>query len=277
VSEWLSTDITCLHLAHRGIGGYMAGAANLTTANTGVSSGMRRLKGAFDVPVAVRRAEFANIPGDGGIIAKLPRKSVADANFALQISPRDQIAENMVQGTTLYSLGEWDLSKLGGSKSLKDMILLASRVAANWETGSENAPGYENLLISSCYLDPSGDEGFANQREGKSRFEGSNNEITLTPWGESVLTRFGLAKAEALSWFSEFPCALQGFVGNAVIVAIPLDYAPISTVKTKAFTFSTGAALTVSSVDVGAKTATLSAAPASGAITVLIYETLAVI
>jgi hypothetical protein len=251
----------------------MAGAANLTTANTGTGSGMRRMKGAFDVPLAVRQAEFANIPGDGGIIAKLPRKSVADANFVLSLSPRDQVIENMVQGTSLYSLGEWDMSKLGGSKSLKDMILMASRVAANWESGSENTPGYENLLIASSYLDPSGDEGFANQREGKARFNGTTNEVTKLPWGESVLTKFGLAKGEAFSWFSEFPCVLEAFVGDNIIVAIPLTYTPKTAAKTKAFTFSTGAAVTVSSVDTTAKTATVSAAPASGAIVGLIYET----
>lgn len=273
IEQWISADLTAVHIAYRGVGGYMAGAAKLLTSDTGESSGMHLLDGATDIPIAVSGAQYVNIPGNGGIIARLPRKSTDVPTFVVTVSPRDIAAENMCQDRSKYAVGEWDKVGIGGAKRLSDMILLAHRGGASWEPSSRNSPGYENLLIPSLYLDPAGDQGFANQREGASRFNGTTNGVTKLPTGVSVLTAFGDPVVEAVSWFSDYPTMFEVFVGDGTIDDIPLTYAPISTAKTKAFLFSDGSTLTVSSVNTSSKLATLSAAPASGAIVVVEYET----
>jgi hypothetical protein len=63
------------------------------------------------------------------------------------------------------------------------------------------------------------------------------------------------------------------FVGDGAITAIPLAYAPVDTANTKAYNFTDNTALTVSSVSVPGKTATVSAAPGSGKICFVFYGT----
>jgi hypothetical protein len=274
ISEFISTDLTALHGSYRGVGGYLAGAGNLDATDAGTGSGMRRIQGALSVPVAVSSPTFVSIPGDGGNIGKLRRKSTADVTFELQTSPRDLVWESMVQGTTVYALGDWDMGVLGGNnKALKDMTLLAHRPAASKEASSENSTGYENLLIMSALLDAIGDDGFGNQDVGISRFAGTMQMVTKLPWGVTVLAASGVQTGEVFGWFSEYPTMLECFVADGIIVAIPLTYAPVTAAKTKVFNFTTGAAMTVSSVNVGSKTATISAAGTDEDILCVVYET----
>ena len=275
--KWTAAGLDAIHAGYRGSGGNMAGFANLTAASVGLLSGMRRLKAAKTAPVPIATPVIKPILGDDAVYDNYLFSSADPNQGVLELSQFDTAFENAVQGTTSASaVGDYTFSGRGGSiGNPANMMYLLTRQAHSFDSGSGSA-GFENELVLNAQTVPLYDESKAHQQEGNNRYQITFNEVTKAFWGGlmSGATVFSIATRQSVVWFSAYRSMLALFVGDNALTDLPaLDYAPVSAATTKAWNFSTGAALTVSSVNTTTKVVTLSAAPASGVLVAVLYQT----
>lgn len=271
IGQFAPNGLAIVQVGARGGAGLFTGFANLTTADTGDNSGMRRLRGSTSAASPVPAINRVRNRGDNGYVATFLYES-EPPEFNLEFEQYDLEAEVFFQGGALYTLGDWDMAARGqGIPNLQDSVVIITRDAESEDTGS-TGNGYDNaIILSSKYRPVPGN--FAYQAAGTMVYAGAADRVQTTPWGATVANILGLSDAMVIEMFTEYPLTMECFIGDNTTTAVPLTYAPVTAAKTKAFNAGSYAALTVSSVDVGAKTATLSAAPASGAHCVLLYET----
>lgn len=275
ISQYASDNLIAFQVGIN-IGGRFAGFAGLEAADTGDNSGMRRVRGVIRAPVAgAPPPDRVSRIADGGQIATFTRTNTDVRRFTLETAGPDLDFEALMQNMTKYVLGEWDmiLRDTDISPTVKFVVLL-TRYADSQEPSSLNEKGYENLLCMNCSFVPLGDSGMAVEEFGAANYDVVLDKATKTPWGVTTDTAFGLAAGgRNIPIPSEYPLTMEAFIGDNTIDDIPLSYTPISASKTKAFNFTTGAALTVSAVNSPADTATVSAAPGTGDLVVVLYET----
>lgn len=271
IDQFAPAGLRVVQIGARGGAGLFTGFANLTTDDTGDNSGMRRLRGSVSAASPVPGVNRQRNRGDDGYIATFLYEA-EPPEFNLEFEQYDLEAEVYFQGGNIYALGDWNIAARGqGIPNLQDTVTIFSRAAESEDIGA-TGNGYANTIIGSSKYRPVPGNA-AHQAAGTISYSGAADRIQVAPWGESIESILGLSDAMALEVFSEYPLTMECFIGDNSTDDIPLTYAPVSAAKTKAFLATTGAALTVSAVDVGAKTATLSAAPASGAHVVVVYET----
>lgn len=276
--KWTAAGLDAIHAGYRGSGGNMAGFSNLTAASVGLLSGMRRLKAAKTAPVPIAAPVIKPILGDDGVYDSYLFASADPNQGVLELSQFDVAFENAVQGTTsATAVGDYTWAGRGGSiGNPANMMYLLTRQAHSFDSGSGVA-GFENELVLNAQTTPLYDESKAHQQEGNNRYQITFNEVSKTFRGTtmSAAAVYSIERRQSEVWFSQYRSMIALFVGDGALTETPaLDYAPVSAATTKAFLFSTGAALTVSSVNTTTKTVTLSAAPASGALVVIVYQVL---
>lgn len=275
IAQWAGDNLIALQ-AGLLIGGRFAGFAGLTAADTGDSSGMRRLRGVIRVPVAGAPPPD-RVPriADGGVIANFTRANTDVRRFTLEMAGPDLDFEAMIQNASKYVLGEWDmgLRDTDVAPTLK-FVLIATRYADSQESTSLNEKGYENLICLNASITPLGDSGMAVEEFGGASYDVVLDKVATTPWGIAMATAFGVTNGgRTVVLASEYPLTMQAFIGDNTIDDIPLDYHPLTAAKTKFFDYDGASALTVSAVNTPTDTATVSAAPGSGVETVGLYET----
>lgn len=275
ISQWAGDNLVAIQVGLL-LGGRFAGFAGLLAADTGDNSGMRRLRGSIRMPVAGAPPPD-RVPriADAGIIATFTRANTDVRRFEMELAGPDLDFEAMIQGAIKYVLGEWDMIMRDSDTAPTDkFVIIATRYADSQEAATLNEKGYENLICLNSSMVALGDDGMAVEEFGSASYDVVLDKVTTLPWGITANTAFTLTSGgRTVVLASEYPLTMEAFIGDNSITAVPLTYAPVTAAKTKAFDFDGATALTVSSVDVGAKTATLSAAPASGVEVVLIYET----
>jgi len=273
ITEWAAAGLAAIHVSKRGSGGYLAGFGGLTVANTDTASGMRRLRGAQVAPFAIPEPDKIPIDGDNSRITTFQFGSNADNAFVIEMGITDTTFEAAAQGSTVYTLGDWDMSARGPSNpNPVDMIFLLTRNAESQEVASQGDAGWENLLLPSTNVMPLGDDRFASREEGGSRYSVIADPALVTPWGATMLATFGLSDGISATWFSENPCVMHCWVSDGTEDDFEVDYTPVSVAKTKVFDYTASAALTVSGINAGTKNVALSAPPATGHVCVCIYE-----
>lgn len=274
-TKWAAIGLDSVLLSVRGSSGYFAGWAGLTTASTpNTGSGLYRFIGAQSLPVGMNEAVFKSILGDDGVVTTFQFDSTDPVAGTMEQGVEDIAVSSKAENTTNYALGEWTMSALGGKLGSQNAFMaLVVRKAVAKDTSNDGTAGFINELWFNWKLTAQDDEGRSHQQEGKFRYGVAADSSTVTPWGTTCLATFGVTSRMMMRWFTPNRFAMECFVGNNANAAIPLTYTPISTAKTKAFKVSDGSALTVSSVSTGGKTATVSAAPASGEVDVVLYET----
>lgn len=271
ISEWAANGLYAIQIAARGSTGYCAGIGDLDATDTGTNSGMRRVRGAITAPSPLPGVNRSRNRGDNGYVATFNYDAEPN-DFDIEFGMNDVVAENFMTRASLYTLGEWDMAVRGASNiKSRDIVTLLTREAQNEESGG-SGNGFENMLIMSTKYRPNPGQA-AWQAEGTMLYSGSADRVQTLPWGVPVATAATLTDGITFVWYSEYPCTLECFIGNNVLTSVPLSYKPISVAKTKAFDFSDGSALTVSAVDTTDDEADLSAAPASGDIVIVLYET----
>lgn len=270
ITKWVSTGLHSEQVAKR-VASYMAGFAGLTAANTGTASNMRLLIGGVTAPTPLPQSNRVYNRGRDNYI-KSTIFNAQPNEFSLAFEDYDGDLAAMMNGETIWSVGEWDFIPEGGSLSFQDTMWLFARHAQSKESDSDNQEGYENLLVYSV----SGRMEAGNfdfQAPGAFNVQATASPAQKTMFGTTTLASHGKQTVYTARWFSEYPCSMVCFVGDGTIVAVPLGFTPISVAKTKFYRFDTGAALTVSSVSTVNDTATLSVAPTSAVVCIGIYET----
>lgn len=260
------------HIGHRNSSGAFNGFSNLTSSNTNTDSGMRQLKYVQSIPNPTPARVLVRSKGDDGEHRGFQFPGAVqevEARFGMN----DLIANADMLGATNYDLGNWRLGIEGPTlPTLSDMMLLTIAQAGAEDSGSTGS-GFKMRLYPNVQFVPLGEAEQNYQGEGIFRYNIIINPFTVLPWAAAFSSsNFTVSDGLSISWFSTYRTMLHAYVGNGASTTLTLDYTPISTAYTKAFNAdSAGAALTVSSVNTGAKTATLSAAPASGVLTTAIY------
>jgi hypothetical protein len=100
--------------------------------------------------------------------------------------------------------------------------------------------------------------------------------INQYPWGLTLTEALnGTETGYAIPFNADNPIHMKRWVGDNTAVTFTLDYAPVSVAKTYVVVFPSGGVpfvATVNSVSAVNKTFTLSAAPATNAAVVALYE-----
>lgn len=271
ITQWASAGLHSAQVGAVMSSGAQAGFANLTTASVGLASNMSLLVGGVTVPTPLPQTTRVYNRGRDGYI----KSTLFDAQpneFTMAFEDFNGDVSALLNHDTVLTLGEWDFVPEGGPVNFQNTSWLFSRHAASKEASSDGSEGYENLWVFavSGRIEP-GNMEF--QAPGGFNVQGVASPVQKTPLGTTTLVSNGKLTIYTWRFFSDYPVSCAAFVGDASIVAIPLGYTPISTAKTKAYNFTDAAALTVSSISTGGKTATVSAAPASGKVCAVIYET----
>lgn len=275
IAQWAGDNLIAIQVGIL-LEGRFAGFAGLVAGDTGDNSGMRRLRGAIRVPVAGAPPPD-RVPriADGGVVATFTRANTDVRRFEMELAGPDIDFEAAIQNATKYVLGEWDmiLRDTDVAPTVK-LVLIATRYADSQEEATLNEKGYENLICLNCSMVPLGDDGMAVEEFGSASYDVVLDKAKKTPWGVTTDTAFDLAAGgRTIVHASSAPLTMEAFIGDNTIDDIPLTYTPKSASTTKAFNFATGAALTVSAVNTPTNTATLSAAPGTGVLVVVLYET----
>ena len=272
ITKFAAGGLRKVQVGVRGSGGFFAGFAGLTAADTGEVSGMRVVDGAVTAPSPASNRNLVYPRKDDGY--GKPFNFEGQPNeFGLVFEQMDKDLKNLLIGTTLYTVNEWDFSAGGvQGQTYQDTIWLLTREGYSTEPGSEGEPGFDNMLIlSSTFSVDEGDMAF--QAVGDVTYTGSPSAVSKLPWGVSTVSVFGKAAMQVVTFFTQYVPTLVCFIGDGTEDEIALPVTPISVAKTKFWNFDTGAALTTSSVNTSTDTATLSAAPGSGVEVVGVVET----
>lgn len=272
IAEFADAGLHCIQ-----IGGVSSGIFNgyglLTAVDTTEMSGMRHIQGAVTAPTPT--------PGVNTVYARDDDRYHGAFDFDAQPSGFGMVFEASdldlgawIQKKALATIGVWDLLNSGNSnRKFQPGVILLTRQAQSYDVTADGDAGYDNLVIlNTKFTRTRGDAAF--QAVGQVTLNGVASPVKVTPWG-ALMSAIFTGDADGLTWefWSQYVPTFGCVVSDGTVVALPLPYAPIDVASTKVYNCTTGAAITVSSVSVVGKTATISAAPASGILMLELFET----
>lgn len=271
-SLWTAAGLDAIHVAYRNTNGYMAGFSNLSSTSTpNTGSGMRRLKAAQTVPFSLPETQNKPILGDDTVFDSFMFGASDVLGGILEVGQDDNVFNVAADGTVSKAVGIYTFYGSGDTiVNPGTFMFLLTRQAH--ESGIS---GWENELYMNCRVKALGSDQKAHQAEGKFRYSVNFNNSDKMPWTETISAAFSAVYRRSMKWASLYRSMLHIWIADgSAAVTTALDYTPVDAASTKAFNASTGAALTVSSVNMGAKTVTLSAAPTpSGTPIIVLYQT----
>lgn len=272
-SLWDAAGLDAIHVAYRNTLGYMAGFGNLNAASThNTGSGMRRLLMAQSAPLAIPEPVEKPINGDDINYDTFFFGSADPQSGLLEVGQDDNAFSIAADGTTAKAVGIYSFYGQGDSIANPGnfMFLLTRQAHENAQSA-----GFENELFLNCRVKALGSDNRQFQTEAKFRYKVSFNQSAKLPWAEAISSAMGVSYRRSIKWASLYRCMFHIWIADgSASTTTAFDYAPVDAASTKAWRADTGAALTVNSVSVGGKTATLSAAPPDTTPVILLYQTL---
>lgn len=274
-TKWTRGGLDAIHVSYVGSGGFLAGWSNLTAASTNTGSGMRRLSAAQTAPFGIKEPVVKNILGDNGVFDTFTWASTDTNQGILEVGANDETFGLGTDGLTAKTVGIYTFYPTGGSVANPGTFaFLLTRDAHGQDSATAGSSGWENELIFYTKVKDLGDEDRAHQKEGKSRYLVTFNEARYLPFGTTSTTEFSVYSRQSMIWPSDKRSMCHCWVADGTATATTaLDYTPDTATTTKAWDFTAGTALTVSSINTSTKVVTLSAAPTSGHIIFIIYQT----
>lgn len=272
--KYVAAGLDAVHAAYRAdTGAYMAGWSNLTTSSTaGTGSGMRKLTGAQDFPLAPQDTNVVQVRGDDGLQGTFQFESDSPITGQLVMGVKDLTFSAATRGETALAIGEWTMVAEDGSPTAQpNLMYLVTRRAISKDSATDGAALFENRLWYNCQTIDKG-SALSYQADAKFNYNITANKSAYTAWGTTCAASFNSTYKCSTVWVSTNRTMLHCWVADGTAMAVTVDYTPVSSAKSKAYKVSDGSALTVSSVSAGSKTITLSAAPTTGTVVVLIYE-----
>jgi hypothetical protein len=276
IQEFAAAGFDSLQWSYRNTNGWHAGEANLTAANTGISSNMARFRGASSFAFAIPAPPTVAVQGDDGLLASFQFDTSDVLTFNMVTTGMDFDFLNAVQGTAIVTEGEWETTPGIITGAVRpQMILLASRRIKGL-AGSSGDSGFEHLEIINAeisYLGSSRDFQAANQHN----WQVTLNFADTLPDGRAVNAVHADAPNGELS-FRMFTTAARfsyaTLVGDNSVTQVTTSYKPITTARAKATLETSGfAANTVTAIDTTAPYGvTGTGTPASGKAFVVRYE-----
>jgi hypothetical protein len=263
-----------LQWAYRNANGWHAGAANLTSANTGSSSGMARYRGARSFSFTLPTNSPLPVTGDDGLIATFLFDSTDPITFNITTSVFDAVFKAAAESMAIVTDGEWEYSPGSVNGVIRGtLMLLASR---QLKSTPGSVKGFEHLELFSCevaYLGSNREY----QAAGEHTWQIVANPTTVLPDGRLVSAVHSDAPNGEMVYrifTTEKRFSYATLVGNGTLQKIVTPNKPISVAKSKATLETTSFATdTVAGVVTTAPFGlTLTGTPGSGKAAVGRYE-----
>jgi hypothetical protein len=263
-----SAGLNSVYGSFRDSRGLFAGFANLTTGDTNVGSGSRRMLGARNFPLPNRTPNVQSNLGDDGVIDTYQFQSSEPAQATLELGAVDVEMESAAQNSGTLTLAGLKMGIRGMSNpTFEDMMITAHSQANSKDTAGGKK--WLTQFFPNSEMRPVGPESAAHQAIMNNRYNIVFNPFETLPWGQ-LLESSDFAVEDGLYFYGygDYPYMLWVKVGNNTWTEVVVDFTPVSVALTHFGIYTVGgsySAATVSSVTPGTKTIALSAAPATGA------------
>lgn len=240
IQKYAAAGWDSLQWAYRSADGWIAGAANLTAADTGDSSAMARYQGARTFTFALPQNTPLAVTGDDGLIATFLFSSVDPVAFSFTTSVMDMVFKAATENMDIVTDGEWEYSPVTTeSVDRAPLVLLLSR---QLKSTPGSVKGYEHLELFSTEVAYLG-----NNREFQAapehNWQVTANPSSVLPDGRTVAAVHPDAPNGTLIgriFTSEKRFSYATLIGNATLDKIVTPHAPISTAKAKATVATAG-------------------------------------
>jgi hypothetical protein len=202
----------------------------------------------------------------------LPPNALPSATLTTAASNLEDDAT--LTATLVEELGDIAIAGMATDKqgSEIDVCLFITRQALDTDrsSASQGSRRWLTYVFPKCRIVPKG--GSAEQGAADpNNYNVVPSNSTKKPWGVSFTNGTnGFTESPLLRMVSENPLAMERWTGDGSTATFNLQNTPITAAKTKVW--FNGTAATVNSVDVNAKTVTLSAAPANNSVIIGLYE-----
>ena len=274
-TRWDNAGLDAVHVAYRGSGGYMAGFSNLLSTGTNTGSGMRRLLAAETAPFGIKSPVIKNIIGDDGNFDTFTFASAEVNSGLLELGNNDGTFDLAADGVTAKTVAVYTFYPRGGTiANPGSFMFLLTRQAHGQDSATLGSNGFESELVFNTRVKPLGDADRAYQKEGTARHLVTFNETNILPFGTTSGADFATYSRQSMIFNSDKRAMFHVWIADGIAaVTTALDYTPDVAANVKAWNFTLGTALTVSSINTGTKLVTLSAVPAVNTIVLLLYQT----
>lgn len=259
---------------YRAAGGWFAGKDNLTTADTGDSSPMARLRGLKSADISLPDPTEVQVTGDNTVLQVFTFDSGTKPTFNLETGVTDFTFEGAIQNLSpVIEAGKTMLPFSVPSAPQQPMIMIFTRDAASQDVATYGDAGYDHLILLNVGIKPLGGA-FTYQGEKVQRYRCTLNDSLLMPDGRTISSVLGVERAGAIMMTSQNRITYTAFVGDGTVKIIVPEYEPVSLGTTLATIQTTNFATdTVASIDTTDPFGvTLTGTPASGKYAVALTE-----
>lgn len=233
--------------------GFIIGKDGLASTDVGEHSPVGRIYGEISTDISLPEPVSVAIPGDNGVMGTFFFASSDPIKFKVNISIREMEFEDLLNGSTHETMGEWEFLPFFSSQSVFTNLFLqfVADIGSNAAGDSANV-GHRNLIIPNAQV-RSNIQPMNNKEFSEISLDCIANPTDTLPDGRTVISVYPNApdgKLIALEATSQYPLIYESYVGKTSDTVIPLTYKPISTTKTRITTQTTAFALdTASAVD----------------------------
>jgi hypothetical protein len=197
------------------------------------------------------------------------------ASGAITTAKQNLTLDALLTDTLVEVIGETSVAGLLTNKQGNeiDVCVIAYRQALDTTEGAQQLRRWQAHMLPVARIVPRGgsmEQGAADENS----YTVVPTVATKYPFGHAFADQAGdegFTESQYLRFTGENPPVMEKWDGNNTLATFNLNWTPISVAKTTVYV--NGTAATVSSVDTGAKTLTLSAAPANASEVVAWYET----
>lgn len=234
-----------------------------------------QLEGAQAFPSTRPDPQVITHPGDDQVIAQDSLPPTAMETATLQTAKSNLTVDAILQGVAVKQVGDGNMiGRFTDRQGQEPQVTLFG-----WRQALVTAKGdplfgkraYFTRMYPKTRVIAKGSSTIQQGQPDTNDYNIIPTRVTAPPWGEDfALDDEGFLEASSLEFVTEFPPTMDSWRGNNTLVTFNLSWTPISVAKTAVWV--NGVAATVLSVNTGAKTVTLSSAPANNAAVVAWYE-----
>ena len=235
-----------------------------------------QVSGAQSFQINAPDAQIIPFLGDDVLFAQMFLPPTTGVSATLNTQKNDMDALALFTNTSVETINS-DIQMAGNYTSNQgneqDVALLITRNALDTDNTSTKfgSQRWQTYIVNKGNVFPKG----ASIEQNAAEVDAYNVVMTPTsvpPWQKSFTNATnGYTTAQYLVLTSEYPITMEKYTGNGTLTTFNTTFTPVSVAKTAVFV--NGTIATVSSVDTGASTFTLSSAPAASANVVALVQT----
>lgn len=238
-----------------------------------------RLQGAKSLGLTIPEAVRVTQTGDDQPQGTFIFRSTENPTGTLNMGILDLDYENMVQGTTLYTVGDSQISALApGDPVFVDHLMLVSRPAKSKSAATSGQSQWHNYLIPLVNAAPRGDSSITEREVADAVYDLVINPATFFPWGLALgATNVGTTEVPIFRITTKYPLMIETLSGDNSEDEFTLDKLPVSDhsgdyLHTYDYSDGSNADDELTSVSTTTGLMTYTAAPGTGVKRVVVYQ-----